>query len=95
MGKFRTAPTWIRKRRNLHRKNKTTSFFVTPEIGWYGNGKGKLYATRTGGEKWGARLGKSRVLSFEPSGSSMRNVGFLGNVGTDYFLPSRTPVLCI
>ena len=82
------TPAWIRQETEPYSGKQDDIFFVTPEIGWYGNGKGKLYATRSGGEKW--------ELVWEKPGTFVRalgfideNVGFLGNVGTDYF-PSVT-----
>jgi photosystem II stability/assembly factor-like uncharacterized protein len=84
------APAWLRQETEPYTGKQDDIFFVTPEIGWYGNGKGKLYATRTGGEKW--------ELVWEKPGTFVRalgfideNVGFLGNVGTDYFPPVTDP----
>jgi photosystem II stability/assembly factor-like uncharacterized protein len=58
--------------------------FVSPELGWYGNGAGKLYRTANGGETW------EKV--WEQPGTFIRALGFLdalngflGNVGTDYY----------
>jgi photosystem II stability/assembly factor-like uncharacterized protein len=58
--------------------------FVDPLTGWYGNGAGKLYATRDGGETW--------TKMWETPGTFIRSVGFMdaqngfvGNVGTDYY----------
>jgi len=58
--------------------------FVGPDVGWYGNGKGKLYRTLDGGASW-------RKV-FDQPGTYIRALGFLdadtgylGNIGTDYF----------
>lgn len=58
--------------------------FVDPLTGWYGNGSGKLYRTRDGGETW------EKV--WDSPGTFIRSVGFLdaqngfvGNVGTEYY----------
>ncbi|MBI1254369.1 MAG: hypothetical protein GC196_08515 [Hyphomonas sp.] len=58
--------------------------FVTPDIGWFGNGAGKLFATRNGGETW--------TKVFDQPGTFIRALGFvdekngfLGNVGTGYY----------
>jgi photosystem II stability/assembly factor-like uncharacterized protein len=58
--------------------------FVTPDIGWYGNGAGKLYQTTDGGASWAERANLPgtfiRALGFIDA-----NNGFLGNIGIDYF----------
>jgi photosystem II stability/assembly factor-like uncharacterized protein len=58
--------------------------FVNPDVGWYGNGAGKLFATRDGGETW--------TKVFDQPGTFIRALGFadekngyLGNVGTEYY----------
>ncbi len=58
--------------------------FSTPTHGWYGTGKGDLYATKDGGINWA-------LVSSHP-GTFIRAVGFIdektgyiGNVGTDYY----------
>jgi photosystem II stability/assembly factor-like uncharacterized protein len=54
--------------------------FVSPDVGWYGNGEGKLYRTQDGGEVWES--------VWEQPGTFIRALGFidaqhgfLGNVG--------------
>lgn len=58
--------------------------FVDPDTGWYGNGEGKLYRTVDGGENWTKMADKPgtfiRALGFLDA-----KVGFIGNVGTDYY----------
>ncbi|MFM9865143.1 MAG: WD40/YVTN/BNR-like repeat-containing protein [Micropepsaceae bacterium] len=58
--------------------------FVSRDVGWYGNGAGKLYRTTNGGETfekiWDQPGTFVRALGFVDE----RN-GFLGNVGTDYY----------
>jgi photosystem II stability/assembly factor-like uncharacterized protein len=78
------SAAWVRQETDAYTGKQDDIFFVTPDIGWYGNGKGKLYATANGGEKW--------QLVWEKPGTFVRalgfldeNVGLLGNVGTDYF----------
>ncbi|HEY8950497.1 MAG TPA: hypothetical protein VIM56_16555 [Rhizomicrobium sp.] len=65
-------------------------YFVSPDTGWYGNGKGKLYATADGGESWHLICEKPgtfiRSLGFVDS-----TTGFLGNVGTDYAPQVKDP----
>jgi len=58
--------------------------FVSPEVGWYGNGTGRIYATRDGGLHWRqvwSRPGTYvRALEFLDE-----RTGFMGNVGPGYF----------
>lgn len=58
--------------------------FVTPDLGWYGNGTGKIYRTTDGGDTW--------TLQWDQPGTFVRTLafvdettGFAGNVGTGYF----------
>ena len=59
-------------------------YFVTPKLGWYGNGSGKIYRTTDGGASWTEQLSKPgtfvRALGFIDE-----RTGFAGNIGTDYF----------
>lgn len=68
-------------------------FFIDKNTGWYGNGKGKIYQTRNGGESW--------ELKSEMTGTFVRCLhfldtlhGFMGNVGTDYF-PGVTDTIAL
>lgn len=58
--------------------------FVTPDIGWYGNGAGKLYRTADGGETW-TKVWEKPGTFIRALGFVDERVGFLGNVGTDYY----------
>lgn len=58
--------------------------FVSPNLGWYVNGYGRIYHTRDGGQSW--------EKQWEQKGTFFRCVafldslrGFAGTVGTDYF----------
>lgn len=58
--------------------------FVSRNVGWYGNGQGKLYRTANGGDAW--------TKVWEQPGTFIRALGFvderngyLGNVGTEYY----------
>lgn len=58
--------------------------FVTPDLGWYGNGEGKIYRTTDAGQSW--------TLQWDQPGTFVRTLafvdertGFAGNVGTGYF----------
>jgi len=68
--------------------------FVSPSLGWYGNGKGKVFRTQDGGESWS--------LVFERPGTFVRALGFvdakrgfLGNIGVGRFpgVEDTTPLL--
>ena len=63
-------------------------FFVTPEIGWYGNGAGKLYRTTNGGELW-EKVWDQPGTFIRALGFLDERNGFLGNVGAGYH-PSAT-----
>jgi photosystem II stability/assembly factor-like uncharacterized protein len=59
-------------------------FFLTPQLGWYVNGEGKIHKTTDGGVRW--------VEVFSKPGTYFRTIafvddkhGFAGNIGTDYF----------
>ncbi|HEX8192321.1 MAG TPA: hypothetical protein VF552_05425 [Allosphingosinicella sp.] len=58
--------------------------FGAPDVGWYGNGEGRLYRTGDGGESWGEvwhRPGTFvRALGFVDA-----DTGILGNVGVGAF----------
>lgn len=58
--------------------------FVSPDIGWYGNGAGKLYATRDGGNTW-RKIWEKPGTFIRALGFVDERLGFLGNVGTDYY----------
>jgi photosystem II stability/assembly factor-like uncharacterized protein len=59
-------------------------FFLTPDLGWYVNGAGKIYKTSDGGKKWVEKLSKAGTF-FRTIGFVDENIGFAGNIGTDYF----------
>jgi len=68
-------------------------FFVSDKTGWYGNGQGLLYKTVDDGGHWAVQWRKPgtfvRALGFIDE-----HIGFLGNVGTDYFpgVTDKTPL---
>ena len=67
--------------------------FSSPSHGWYGTGKGDLYATENGGDTW--ELVSSRPGTFiRALGFVDESTGFIGNVGTDYYpgVTDETPL---
>jgi photosystem II stability/assembly factor-like uncharacterized protein len=78
------APSW-KKLVTVPCKGKQDDIhFVSPDIGWYGNGEGKLYGTRDGGTTWTKLLDKPGTF-IRALGFIDEKTGFLGNVGTDYY----------
>jgi photosystem II stability/assembly factor-like uncharacterized protein len=58
--------------------------FISPDIGWYGNGAGKLYQTTDGGRSW-TKVWEQPGTFIRALGFLDEKIGFLGNVGTDYY----------
>ncbi|NOT41932.1 MAG: hypothetical protein HOP13_15745 [Alphaproteobacteria bacterium] len=58
--------------------------FVSPDLGWYGNGLGKLYRTTNGGEAW-SKIWEQPGTFIRALGFVDERNGFLGNVGTEYY----------
>lgn len=58
--------------------------FVSPDLGWYGNGAGKLYRTTDGGDHW-EKVWEQPGTFIRALGFVDARNGFLGNVGTDYY----------
>ena len=78
------AAAWRRLPTEPFRGKQDDIAFVSPNIGWYGNGSGKLFRTTDGGETW--------TQVWEQPGTFIRALGFvdarngfLGNVGTEYY----------
>ncbi len=78
-----SAPAWVKLDTVPYPGKQDDISFPTPDVGWYGNGKGKLYATRD--------AGAHRELIWEKPGTFIRalafldeKVGIIGNLGVDY-----------
>lgn len=76
--------TWEKLPTEAYKGKQDDIVFVDPDTGWYGNGAGKLFHTTDGGRSW--------TKIFEQTGTFIRalgfvdeKLGFLGNVGTDYY----------
>ncbi len=59
-------------------------FLVDENVGFYGNGEGKLYRSDTGGEAW-TKIWDRPGTFIRALGFIDKDNGFLGNVGTDYY----------
>ncbi|MEL6988666.1 MAG: hypothetical protein AAGK97_12655, partial [Bacteroidota bacterium] len=82
--KSSTSLQWGELETEAYRGKQDDIDFIDENNGWYINGYGKIFKTQDGGESW------SKV--FEQKGTFFRTiafindkVGFVGNVGTDYF----------
>ncbi|MGI8839802.1 MAG: WD40/YVTN/BNR-like repeat-containing protein [Caulobacteraceae bacterium] len=79
-------PAWVKLRTvpyTLNNKQDAIAF-VSPDVGWYGNGLGRIYETTDGGRAWREIFRKRgsyvRALEFIDA-----RTGFMGNVGPGYF----------
>jgi photosystem II stability/assembly factor-like uncharacterized protein len=75
---------WIKLNTQAYKGKQDDIHFVSPAVGWYGNGEGKIYRTDDGGKTWAQQLNQKgtfvRALGFVDE-----KHGFMGNVGTDYY----------
>jgi photosystem II stability/assembly factor-like uncharacterized protein len=75
---------WIKLPTEPYRGKQDDVVFVDENVGWYGNGAGKLFKTTDGGRIWTQQLDRPgtfvRALGFVDA-----DLGFLGNIGPDYF----------
>ncbi len=68
-------------------------FFVSPQVGWYVNGAGKIFKTTDAGTTWTMQLHKPgtyfRCIAFVDE-----KLGFAGNIGPGYFpnVSDETPL---
>lgn len=78
------ASPWTKLKTEPFRGKQDDVFFVTPAIGWYVNGSGKIYKTTDGGASWVKKLDKPGTY-FRAVGFVDEMRGFAGNIGTNYF----------
>lgn len=78
------APTWQALPTEPFKGKQDDISFVSREVGWYGNGLGKLYRTVNGGEAW-AKVWEQPGTFIRALGFLDERNGFLGNVGTEYY----------
>lgn len=89
----RTQTGWEKLNTIPYKGKQDDIFFVNQEVGWYGNGQGKLYKTTDGGLTWDEQWEQPGTF-IRALGFVSEQVGFLGNVGTDYFpgVKDETPL---
>ena len=79
-----TGRIWAKLPTEPYRGKQDDVVFVDTLTGWYGNGAGKLFKTTDGGQTWVKQLDRPgtfvRALGFVDA-----ELGFLGNIGPDYF----------
>lgn len=79
-----SAPAWVKLPTEAYRGKQDDVVFVDAMTGWYGNGLGRLFKTTDGGQTWVKQMDRPgtfvRALGFVDA-----NLGFLGNIGPDYF----------
>ena len=78
------APSWLALPTEPFKGKQDDISFVSREVGWYGNGLGKLYRTVNGGEAW-AKVWEQPGTFIRALGFLDERNGFLGNVGTEYY----------
>jgi photosystem II stability/assembly factor-like uncharacterized protein len=81
---FLHAAEWSKLETDPYRGKQDDIFFVSPEIGWYVNGSGKIYKTTDGGKSWVKKLDRPGTY-FRCVGFVDEKRGFAGNIGPDYF----------
>ena len=80
----RPAPGWRQLPTEPYQGKQDDIHFVTPDLGWYGNGAGKLYRTANGGEGW-EKIWDRPGTFIRALGFIDARHGFLGNVGTEAY----------
>lgn len=78
------APAWRKLPTEPYRGKQDDISFIDRDIGWYGNGAGKLFRTTDGGENW-VKVAERPGTFIRALGFINANTGFIGNVGTDYY----------
>lgn len=75
---------WRKLATEAYRGKQDDIQFITPKLGWYVNGGGKIFKTVDAGQTWELKLHKPgtyfRCLMFVDE-----KLGFAGNIGPDYF----------
>lgn len=79
-----SEPAWRILSTEPYRGKQDDICFVSPDLGWYGNGSGKLFRTSDGGESW-TKVAERPGTFIRALGFIDERTGFIGNVGTDYY----------
>jgi photosystem II stability/assembly factor-like uncharacterized protein len=77
-------PAWVKLPAEPYRGKQDDVFFVSRSVGWYGNGLGRVFKTVDGGQTWTKVLDRPGTY-VRAMGFVDEKLGFLGNIGPDYF----------
>ncbi|MBI1190749.1 MAG: hypothetical protein GC200_08745 [Tepidisphaera sp.] len=79
-----SATTWSKLATEPYSGKQDDVYFVSPRVGWYANGAGKIFKTTDAGATWVTQLDQPgtywRCLAFIDD-----KLGFAGNIGPGYF----------
>jgi len=79
-----TAATWIKLPTEPYPGKQDDIHFVSQDIGWYGNGKGRLFGTSDGGASWNKLFDQPGTV-IRALGFVDERVGIFGNIGPGSF----------
>jgi len=80
----RPADAWVTLKTDPYPGKRDDIFFADPVHGWYGTGKGDLYASHDGGQTW-AKIASKPGTFIRALGFADSRLGFIGNVGVGYY----------
>jgi photosystem II stability/assembly factor-like uncharacterized protein len=80
----RTGAAWTRLDTVPYKGKQDDVFFLSPSLGWYVNGAGKIYKSGDGGWHWAEKHSRPGTY-FRAIGFANEQHGFAGNLGMDYF----------
>jgi photosystem II stability/assembly factor-like uncharacterized protein len=76
--------TWTKLGTEAYQGKQDDIHFVSPTLGWYVNGAGRIYRTKDGGATWEKMIEKPGTF-FRCIAFLDEQRGFAGNIGPDYF----------
>jgi photosystem II stability/assembly factor-like uncharacterized protein len=79
-----TAANWRKLPTDPYPGKRDDISFADADHGWYGTGKGDLFATSDGGESW-TKIASKPGTFIRAVGFVDAKTGYIGNVGTDYY----------